>query len=332
MDSTIYLVTGASGHLGSTLVKDLLDLKKRVRIFALPNEKNDIEDLEVFHGDITHLESLDSAFIHSPHEHLIVLHCAGYISIASKPDPKVERVNVLGTQNILDCCFKYHVQKLVYVCSVHAIVEPQIDCLIDEHQPIDPSRVHGAYAQSKAKACLLVDHAIENGLNASVVFPSGLCGPNDQGMGKMNGLILRYAQHKLPFITEGAYDFVDVRDVSKAILHCATRTSHHSHYILSNELIKVSDLFSYLKSELKRHFKPPVIATPLLKPMAIVIERIDTWLKRPSLITPYALYTLHSKAHFSYERAKEDLDYVPRSIQESLHDQVLYLKETHRMR
>lgn len=327
---TLYIITGASGHLGSTLVQKLKCTNEDIRIFCLPNEEVQDEKIECIKGNICNPKDVERLFENLAHRELIVIHCAGYISIASKPNPLVEAINVGGTQNMVNCALKAKVKKFIYVASVHALTEkPDHQCM-DESDPIDVHLVHGAYAISKAKAVTVVENAMSQGLRASIVFPSGLCGPNDTKMGKMNGLILRYQCHKLPFITPGGYDFVDVRDVADAILTCANLDKAKARYILSNRRIDVKEIFTTLEKEFHFTQLPWMIPYPLLRPLAWLIEGVDSLLNRPPLLTPYALKTLQSNSNFSHQRAQRDLNFNPRSFEESLHDQVLYLQTNHR--
>ena len=112
-----YLITGATGFLGSAVVQLLLAHGCRVLalvkdrdplIYTLPNH------VAVFYGDLTDKESLRDFFA-AGGDDFCVLHCAGLISIASKPDEALYAVNVQGTQNIVDLCREFGAGRLIYV-------------------------------------------------------------------------------------------------------------------------------------------------------------------------------------------------------------------------
>ena len=126
MSKTLYLVTGAMGYLGNTIISKLAAQGKLIRGLALPND-NTISytqpNVEIVHGDVCDKDSLTSFFSHNPDTELIVIHTAAIVSISSKVDKKVVDVNVNGTKNIVELCLRHKVKKLVHTSSVHAIPE-----------------------------------------------------------------------------------------------------------------------------------------------------------------------------------------------------------------
>ena len=208
----LYLITGAAGHLGSTIVRRLLELDKSVRVLVLPDEKNVPEgDVEVCYGDIRKQGSLTTFFDNPEKKELIIIHCAGIVSIASKYQQEVYEVNVLGTKNIIDLSQKNQVKKFIYVSSVHAIPEKEKGKIISEVSEFNPDDVVGLYAKTKSEATSYVLKAANEGLNASVVHPSGIAGPYDYGRGHMTALVIDYYKGRLTSAVDGGYDFVDVR-------------------------------------------------------------------------------------------------------------------------
>ena len=120
-----YLITGATGFLGRAVLQLLL--AHSCRILALVMDKDPLaymipENATVFCGDLTDKDTLRSFFA-AGGDNFCVLHCAGMVSIASRPGEIIYRVNVDGTQNIIDLCREFGAERLVYVSSVHAIAE-----------------------------------------------------------------------------------------------------------------------------------------------------------------------------------------------------------------
>jgi len=182
-----YLITGASGFLGRTVITELKNKNAEVRALVLEGDPL-ARDLPVWvnvvYGDVCDNASLDKFFDGADSE-TCVIHCAGIVSVASRSDNRIYQVNAGGTSNILRHCEKGNIGKLVYVSSVHAIPEKPKGTEITEDAVISPEQVTGAYARSKAIATSAVFRAAERGLNASVVFPSGIIGPGDTGTGSI---------------------------------------------------------------------------------------------------------------------------------------------------
>ena len=85
----IYLVTGANGHLGSTIINLLLKEKKNIRAFVLENDVLHLDKkVEIIRGNITDKKSIYPLFKDLENKEVIVIHCAGIVTIASKFDQK----------------------------------------------------------------------------------------------------------------------------------------------------------------------------------------------------------------------------------------------------
>jgi len=328
----VYLVTGAAGHLGRTVIQDLLKQNRKIRILVLPSEKNIPQgQLELFFGDITNKAQLLPFFTFDQPTDIIVIHCAGIVSITSKYNEMVHTVNVVGTKNIVDLCIEYKVKKLIYVSSVHALPEKLNHECITEIERFNPNDVVGYYAKTKSEASSYVMNAIKNGLNANIIHPSGICGPNDYGRGNLTSLVLDYMHDHLKFGTQGGYDFVDVRDVSKGILSCVEKGRTGECYILSNEYYSVKSILDNLYDLTGKTKVKIFLPYSFLKHTSILVEYIYKLVDKPPLFTPYSIYTLNSNSNFSHEKASLELDYHPRGMRESLSDTIDWLKLNNRI-
>lgn len=328
----LYLITGAAGHLGSTLVRKLLELDKNIRALVLPNEKNIPDgDIEVCYGDVCNKDSLATFFDNPHNKDLILIHCAGIVSIATKYVQNVYDVNVSGTKNIVDLSQKHLVKKLVYVSSVHAIPERAKGETISEVKEFNPDDVSGLYAKTKSEATSYVLEAAKKGLNASVVQPSGIVGPFDQGKGPLTTLAIEYYKGRLTSGVSGGFDFVDVRDVANGIIACCEKGRPGESYILSNKYFTVKEILYMLhqitgKKEIKRFL-------PLwfLKLVAGPAEAYYKILKRPPLFTISSINTIHTNARYSHQKATLELGYGTRDMKQTLIDTIDWLKENQRL-
>ena len=99
--------------------------------------------------------------------------------------------------------FAHGVGKLVYISSVHALPEKPKGMTITETDAVSSEFVSGDYAKSKAEATSLVFAAAKNGLNASIVFPSGIIGPGDIAGGSMTTMFRSFLAGRLPLAVRG---------------------------------------------------------------------------------------------------------------------------------
>lgn len=327
----LYLVTGAAGHLGCVITRQLISNGKKVRALVLPNEKHTPEKADLYFGDVRDKDSIRPCFENLNGNQLVVVHCAGIVSIASKFDQAVYDVNVTGTKNVVDLCKEYCVSKLVYVSSVHAISEKPIGMTITETNTFDPDHVVGLYAKTKAEATMYVLEVVKQGLNACVVHPSGIIGPYDNGRGHMSTLIIDFYKGRLISGLKGGYDFVDVRDVAAGIISACDKGKRGECYILSNKFFKVIEILNLLheitgKKEIRNYL--PLWFVKITAPLAEFYYKL---LKQPPLFTAYSIYTLNSNALFSHQKATKELGYTTRDMKETLKDTVNWLKESGRV-
>lgn len=317
------VVTGATGHIGNALVRELIAQQEDVLAFVAPGD--DISciqdlDLDIVYGDVRNIDDLIMAFV----EAKIVYHLAGIVSITSKNIKNMYEVNVGGTENVIEACLECNVERLIYTSSVHAFTEPPQGICIEETLNFEPEKVIGHYAKSKAEATLAVLDGIEKGLNAIIVHPSGVIGPYEYKLSYVGQMILDFIHGNLPCGVEGAYDFVDVRDVAKGIILAKERGTIGENYILSGYLLSIEDIFNILAQITglaPPNKKAPLWVAKIFCPFITMYAKLIG--KRP-IYTPYSLYTLSSNSLFSHDKATKELGYTTRPIEETFKDTIVW--------
>ncbi|MCR5144915.1 MAG: NAD-dependent epimerase/dehydratase family protein [Lachnospiraceae bacterium] len=323
----VYLITGAAGHLASTTIKKLVIKECRIRGLILPNENGvDDEQITYYRGDVTKPDTLDEFFSGLDKYEVIVLHMAAIISIQDKVSETVYNVNVNGTKNVVDKCLKYHVKRLIYVSSVHAIPEPDKITTIEEIQHFSKDAVEGAYAVTKAEATQVVLDAKKRGLDVVVVHPSGITGPGDLGNNHMTQLMQMYLHHKLPMGVSGGYDFVDVRDVADGILAAVDNGRNGECYLLSNRYVSIPELLECMRMATGRQLHKGCCPLWIAKAVAPVAEFISRLTKTRPIFTKYSLKTMEANGHFCHDKATMELGYHPRDIKITVKDTMKYLQ------
>ena len=322
-----YLVTGATGFLGRVVAEELVRRKAQVHALVLHDDPyTDLlpKEVRTVIGDVCDKSSL-SDFFADADSRTCVIHCAGIVSVASRPGPRLYQVNVGGTWKVLRQCMEHDVGKMVYVSSVHAIPEKPKGCTITEDCEFSPGLVDGDYAKSKAAATELVFDAAERGLNASIVFPSGIIGPGDLQGGSFTSMAKSFLSGKLPFAVRGGYDFVDVRDVANGILACSESGEPGKGYILSGCYVTIRRMLQLVGKAAKLKYRSICLPLGLARLAAPYYERRSMRERKPLFFTPYSVSVLASNGQFSHAVASERFAYQPRPIEETLGDMTAWL-------
>ena len=176
-------------------------------------------------------------------------------------------------------------------------------------------------------ATALVLQAAKEGLNASVVFPSGIIGPGDMGKGSITNMLLSFLAGKLPLAVKGGYDFVDVRDVAAGILACAERGLPGHGYILSGHYATIRDILELVKKTVNLRRSVSYLPICFAKLVAPIYEKISLRRREPLYFTPYSIAVLDSNGAFSRNAAATTLGYTPRPLSSTIRDTVVWLKE-----
>lgn len=322
----MYLVTGATGHIGNVLVRQLIEKGEQVRAMLMPRENcKPLEGLEVetVEADVLDLDALFEAVrgIRG------IFHLAGIISILPGKNPTVRKVNVEGTKNVLRAALESGVQKLIYTSSIHAIQRIE-EGVISETLPFDPDNPYGEYDRSKAQATLEVQKAADTGFEAVIACPTGVIGPYDFRGSMMGAVIHAAAVRKPMFYVDGAYDFVDVRDVADGLIKVAEKGRRGESYILSGQRISVRYMLETVREITGQNFFQMKIPFDLARFAATFTPLYYKLAQATPRFTSYSLEVLQSNSNISHEKATRELGYQPRSLYESIGDTVRWFLES----
>jgi dihydroflavonol-4-reductase len=304
------IVTGATGHIGNVLVKDLFEAGYEIQAIVLP--KDDFKMIEPY-AEIVFGNILDKAFLAEAIKGVdLVFHLAGIVEIGSGKKAIINKVNVEGTRNIVDACLKNHIRRLVYTSSVHAIPELPKTQTIVEVDHFDPDLVKGLYAKSKAMATKIVLDQKDSDLE--------VIGPFDYKLSNVSQVFLDFLCGRLTAYLRGGYNFVDVRDVAKGIRLAAELGKKGECYILSGSEITVKELLDEIALISGRKRIRTKLAFWFILSMSYLAEVYYKLAKQKPLFTHYSIITLDSNYHFSNEKAKRELGFTTRDMKESIKD------------
>ena len=330
---TVYLVTSAAGFMGGQVVRQLLARGDRVRAFVLrgdPGVKYVPSEAEIVEGDVRDYESLERFFQVPAGVETVVLHIASVVSMDEAYNQKVMDINVGGTKNILKLCLRHReCRKLVYVSSTGAIPERPKGENITEPEWFDPDSVRGCYSKSKAMATQAVLDAVEkDGLNACVVYPAGIMGPEDSALSnETTGTLLKLINGGMPAGIDGSFNLADVRDLARGIILAADKGAAGAGYILGNEEITFRQFAEIVAEESGCKKIRTFIPIWAANGMAVCMEAKAKLTGGKPLMTRFSIYNLARNNAFDSSRAKRELGYTTRSYRETMRDEIAWMKD-----
>lgn len=323
----IYLVTGAAGFLGSNVCRKLIENSHEVRGLVLDGDKYAgfvPKGTDVYFGNICKEESMDAFFDVPEGTSIVLIHCASLVTVNPDYRQSLIDVNVIGTENLIHKCLKHKgVCKMVYVGSTGAINELPHGESIAETDSYDADAVVGWYSKSKAMASQLVMDAVKNrGLDACIVHPAGIMGPDDFSNSTTSRMLLEILQGKMQAGMKGKFNLCDVRDLASGCIAAAEKGMKGESYILGNEEVTLKQLCGLLKNETGckpiRFYMPLSLAAFMARKME---KRAKKTGKQP-LMTTFAVYNLARNNNYDYTKAVRELGYRSRPYSETIRDQV----------
>jgi len=330
MKNTIYLVTGAAGHLGTNIVSQLLERGDAVRAFVLPKDptaKYIPQKVEICEGDLCDADSVNRFFNIPNGIESVVIHCASMVTVNPDFNQKLIDINVGGAKNIIHACAEHpECKKLVYVSSTGAIPELPKGQKIKEVYEYNPDKVVGCYSQSKALATQAVlDAARDLGLNACVILPSGILGPNDHGNSETTSVLTQIIKGEMPVGIKGSFNLCDVRDLANGCILAADKGVTGQCYILGNGVITLKELCDLLVAETGCKKIPFYLPLGMADFLAGILEKQAKKSGKRPLMTTFSVYNLARNNDFDYSKAINELGYHVRSYKETIHDEVKWL-------
>jgi dihydroflavonol-4-reductase len=260
------LVTGATGFLGSELARQLVQQGNSIRCTkrgssVIPKILSTYQQqIQWVDADMMDIFALEDAFEGITQ----VYHCAAWVSLRQADKQPMIRTNVTGTANVVNLCTQLGI-RLLHVSSIAAIGAALPGEMITENNHLEETTENDGYAISKLESEMEVWRGIAEGLNAVIVNPSLIIGPNAGTEG--SGQLFEIVRKGFKFYTTGTGGFVDVEDVAKCMIILMNSNIKAERYIISAENLTYKTVVTDIANQFG--IKPPAtLATPFMMGLA----------------------------------------------------------------
>ncbi len=320
----IAAVTGASGHVGAALSRALLAAGDTVRLLVREDTRA-LEGLnaERFRADLTDPESLRRAFQGVE----IVYHLAASIPLDRRHIETMRRINVEGTRHVIRACRDCSVRRLIYFSSIEALADLKSLKPTDESNPLAGPRDTTKYGLTKAEAVRVVMKAVEEDLDAVILLPTAIVGPHDYKPSHLGRALLDLYHKRLPALIRGGFNWVDVRDVAEATIAAGHKARRGERYIISGTWKSIAQMAKLVGEVTGRDGSRPVLPVWAARAAAGIVGGLPGLRSRYPAFTPEALIAIGKHREVSCAKARAELDYRPRPLEQTLRDTFGWFQE-----
>jgi dihydroflavonol-4-reductase len=310
-------VTGATGFIGASLVRELLVQGCEVRALIRPDsDRRNLRglDIELFPGDLRDSPSLEKGLACCD----TLFHAAADYRLWIKNPASMYAVNVQGTRNVLEAALKLGISKVVYTSSVGTLGNPGDGTPGKEDTPVSFADMVGHYKKSKFLAEREAEAFIPRGLPLVIVNPSTPVGPLDIKPTPTGRIIVDFLNRKMPAYLDTGLNIIDVEDCARGHVLAATKGRVGEKYILGNENLTLRQIFGLLEDisgirspKVRLPYKPILVA-------AYINEAISRLTGKEPLIPLAGVQMAGKFMFFDSSKAVRELGLPRQSVKASL--------------
>jgi len=324
METLRCYVTGGSGHLGANLVRQLLHSGHEVKCLVRKDTRAlDGLDVELCTGSLQSLDEMASNMRGND----VVIHSAGFVAVEKSNINIMEKINVDGTRIMAQAALQENVDKFIHISSVHAFQQRPTKETLNENRPLVSSTKAAPYDRTKAAGQREILNAVGNGLDATILHPTGILGPYDWKPSRMGQVLLDISKGKMPFSINNGFNWVDARDVSTTCISAINNGRCGQNYIVPGSWNSMKEIATMCG-------KKPILTLPfwtayLALPFAGVKSVITK--KRPS-VSRGSLHALAVQCRdIPGTLAREELGHFNRPLSETINDSISWFKAQNRL-
>jgi len=320
------LVTGASGFVGSAVVRRALASGRPVRALVRPgSDRRNLEGLavELVEGDLCRPEGLAPALVGCR----LLFHVAADYRFWVRDPDELYRVNVEGTRGLMQAAASAGIERIVYTSSVATLGFRADGQPGDETTEVGLEGILGDYKRSKFLAERLVREMAAAGLPAIIVNPSAPVGPRDVKPTPTGRIIVEAASGRMPAFVDTGLNVVHVDDVAEGHWLAFERGRVGERYVLGGEDMPLRQLLATIAELTGR--RPPRLRLPH-RPMVAAAHLAEAW-ARLSGGRPFAtvdeIRMAGKRMYFSSAKAAGELGYRPRPARQAIADAVAWFRQ-----
>ena len=321
------LVTGATGFLGSAVMRCLVSARHDVRVLVRPgsNRKNLADfPVEIIEGDL-----LDHASLHrAVNGRDNLFHVAADYRLWV-PDPEVMHgINVTGTEALILAAAEANLKRIVYTSSVAALGLNQNGSPANEETPCDSSAIRGNYKRSKYQAEQIVKQlTVKHQLPLIIVNPSTPIGPGDIRPTPTGRIVLDTLMGRMPAYVNTGLNIAHVDDIAHGHLLALQQGKFGQQYILGGDnlsLLQILQCIDEISGTPRNRINIP---TNIMLPLAWCMEKIAAITRSEPRATVDSIHMAKKLMFFSSSKAERELGYHHRPAIEALRDAVKWFKD-----
>jgi len=320
------LITGGTGFLGTHIVRQFLDAgEKNLRVMAssVPEWMKD-EGVEAAEGSVTN----ETDVAKTVKDVEAIYHLAGKVSRDNNDAMLMNRIHVQGTRILCQAAKESNVKTFILASSSGTIAISKDKEVLDETYPppIDLILRFAYYSSKFYQEKTALENFNSKGSKLVILNPSLLLGSEDERLSSTK-LIMDFLARKIHFTPSGGLNFVDARDAASAFIKALDLGKHKEKYLLGAENMSFTDFFGRL--ERLSGISAPMVKLPQTVSTAGA-NLVGLLFKQWNRIPPIEAKEIEQAELFWYfnsSKAKENLDFDPRSPQETLNDTIKYLRE-----
>ena len=323
----LFLVTGASGFVGSAIANAARAAGHRVRVLVRGSSPrtNIHPDDEVVIGDIRDRASLVAALRGVRY---LAHAAADYRLWAPAPD-EIIRTNVEGTRYVMEEALRAGVERIVYTSSV-ATLELRDDCSV-RRNPSAPGEQGDRRLQEKQGHCRTAGRADGGAamrLPAVIVNPSTPIGPRDVKPTPTGRIIVECACGRMPGFVDTGLNLVHVDDVAAGHLAALRRGRIGERYILGGENVPAR----HHARRHRRHRRSPSAEVAVSHrarsiPLALGAEAWARLTGKEPFATRDGLRMARHYMFFDDAKARRELGYASRPYREAIADAIAWFRQ-----